>query len=87
MPPLRYAWWTCQKPIRKAPSEPTEHQQATVPLIDLLDDLVDLTPAHHITQPVSDYYAEYQKVCGELRETSSALWHTPCPSWQKGTRS
>ncbi len=55
--------------------EPTEHQQATVPLIDLLDDLVDLTPAHHITQPVSDYYAEYQKVCGELREVLGTVAH------------
>ncbi|GAB7101056.1 N-6 DNA methylase [Thermobifida fusca] len=69
----------------EGPLEPAEHQQATVPLIDLLDDLVDLTPAHHIVQPVPDHFAEYQAVCDELREVLDALAQT-LPALAEGDR-
>ncbi|HLU95791.1 MAG TPA: N-6 DNA methylase [Thermobifida alba] len=55
------------------PLEAAEHQRAEVPLVDLLDDRVDLTPAHHVTQPAPDHSAEYAAVRAELREVLDAL--------------
>ncbi|MEV4895211.1 N-6 DNA methylase [Nonomuraea sp. NPDC055795] len=41
------------------PFDPAPHQIVDVPLIDLLDEVVDLTPAHHISASSTDHLAEY----------------------------
>ncbi|MFG3031725.1 N-6 DNA methylase [Streptomyces sp. NPDC048253] len=48
--------------------EPDPGQLAEVPLIDLLDDTVDLTPGRHVDESHRDYAAEYQFLRGELAE-------------------
>jgi predicted DNA-binding transcriptional regulator AlpA len=41
------------------PLEPTADQVVDVPLIELLDETVDLTPAHHVAASRTDHLAEY----------------------------
>jgi hypothetical protein len=48
--------------------EPAPDQMAEVPLIDLLDDAVDLTPGRHVEQSHRDYAVEYQVLQRELTE-------------------
>ena len=48
------------------PLEPGPDQTADVPLIELLDDAVDLTPGRHIEESHRDYATEYQAVRREL---------------------
>lgn len=49
-------------------SEPVPGQVADVPLIDLLDDTVDLTPGRHVAESHRDYAAEYLSLRQELSE-------------------
>lgn len=53
--------------------DPEPRQVAEVPLIDLLDDLVDLTPAAHIVAGDRDYPAEYGALRAELEARLAAL--------------
>ncbi|MET9828167.1 N-6 DNA methylase [Streptomyces sp. NPDC006385] len=46
--------------------DPEPHQVADVPLIDLLDDTVDLTPGRHVEESHRDYATEYLEVRREL---------------------
>ncbi|USQ84694.1 SAM-dependent methyltransferase [Streptomyces phaeoluteigriseus] len=48
--------------------EPDPAQMAEVPLIDLLDDAVDLTPGRHVDDSHRDYAVEYQALRRELTE-------------------
>ncbi|MCX4751150.1 SAM-dependent methyltransferase [Kitasatospora sp. NBC_01287] len=48
------------------PWQPKPHQEVWVPLIDLLDDDVDLTPGRYVREPEPDYAAEYVALRGEL---------------------
>ncbi|MEU8654159.1 N-6 DNA methylase [Streptomyces sp. NPDC048737] len=48
--------------------EPGPEQVADVPLIDLLDDVVDLTPGRHVDDLRRDYAAEYRTLREELTE-------------------
>ncbi|CAH9417066.1 SAM-dependent methyltransferase [Streptomyces globisporus] len=48
--------------------EPTAEQMAEVPLVDLLDDAVDLTPSRHVEDIHRDYTVEYQTLRRELTE-------------------
>ncbi|MFD4015331.1 N-6 DNA methylase [Streptomyces sindenensis] len=48
--------------------EPTAEQMAEVPLVDLLDDAVDLTPGRHVGDSHRDYAVEYQTLRRELTE-------------------
>ncbi|MEU3299961.1 N-6 DNA methylase [Streptomyces sp. NPDC006678] len=48
--------------------EPGPEQLADVPLIDLLDDAVDLTPGRHVEDSHRDYAVEYQTLRRELTE-------------------
>ncbi|MFI8352664.1 N-6 DNA methylase [Streptomyces cyaneofuscatus] len=48
------------------PWEPQPHQEAEVPLIDLLDSEVDLTPGRYVREPEPDYVVEYAKVREDL---------------------
>ncbi|MFI2035023.1 N-6 DNA methylase [Streptomyces bottropensis] len=50
------------------PLEPAPEQTADVPLIDLLDDAVDLTPGRHVEDSHRDYAAEYRTLRQELTE-------------------
>ncbi|MFD9122194.1 N-6 DNA methylase [Streptomyces bottropensis] len=50
------------------PLEPAPEQTAEVPLIDLLDDAVDLTPGRHVEDSHRDYAAEYRTLRQELTE-------------------
>ncbi|MFJ8989973.1 N-6 DNA methylase [Streptomyces sp. NPDC102279] len=50
------------------PLEPRPEQMAEVPLIDLLDDVVDLTPGRHVEDHHRDYAVEYQVLSTELTE-------------------
>ncbi len=57
--------------------EPEPHQVEDVPLIDLLDEAVDLTPAHHIAKRTTDHLAEYlavrETLLSGLRQLSDTL--------------
>ncbi|MFF0450618.1 N-6 DNA methylase [Streptomyces sp. NPDC004609] len=53
--------------------EPAPAQVTDVPLIDLLDDSVDLTPGRHTTASHRDYGAEYAKLRGRLAEQLTRL--------------
>ncbi|WP_328917416.1 MULTISPECIES: N-6 DNA methylase [unclassified Streptomyces] len=53
--------------------EPTPQQTVDVPLIDLLDDMVDLTPSAHIAGAHRDYPAEYAALRDSLRDGLRAL--------------
>ncbi|MEU6406729.1 N-6 DNA methylase [Streptomyces sp. NPDC046985] len=55
------------------PWEPQSHQEARVPLIDLLDDEVDLTPGRHVREPEPDYAVEYAKLRADLDTRLSRL--------------
>ncbi|MEU5704245.1 N-6 DNA methylase [Streptomyces aurantiacus] len=48
--------------------EPAPEQTTDVPLIDLLDDAVDLTPGRHVEDSHRDYAVEYQALRRELTE-------------------
>ncbi|MEU9385986.1 N-6 DNA methylase [Streptomyces sp. NPDC048279] len=48
--------------------EPGPDQTADVPLIELLDDAVDLTPGRHVEESHRDYTTEYQALRQELAE-------------------
>ncbi|MEU1319938.1 N-6 DNA methylase [Streptomyces tibetensis] len=48
--------------------EPDPEQIADVPLIDLLDDAVDLTPGRHVEDSHRDFAVEYQTLRRELTE-------------------
>ncbi|GAB3949787.1 N-6 DNA methylase [Streptomyces sparsus] len=48
--------------------EPAPEQVAEVPLVDLLDDAVDLTPGRHVQDSHRDFAVEYQAVRRELTE-------------------
>ncbi|MGW7279421.1 N-6 DNA methylase [Streptomyces sp. NPDC054844] len=48
--------------------EPDPEQMAEVPLIDLLDDAVDLTPGRHVEDSHRDFAVEYQTLRRELTE-------------------
>ncbi|MEU0099242.1 N-6 DNA methylase [Streptomyces sp. NPDC006267] len=48
------------------PWEPQRHQEARVPLVDLLDDEVDLTPGRYVREPEPDYAVEYARLREEL---------------------
>ncbi|MFF8309712.1 N-6 DNA methylase [Streptomyces lydicus] len=53
--------------------EPFPEQVAEVSLIDLLDDVVDLTPGRHVEDSHRDYAVEYQTLRGELTEQARLL--------------
>ncbi|MFH8238409.1 N-6 DNA methylase [Streptomyces sp. NPDC018321] len=53
--------------------EPAPEQIADVPLIDLLDDTVDLTPGRHVEESHRDYATEYRVVRAELAEQLAQL--------------
>ncbi|TDQ54430.1 N-6 DNA methylase [Actinorugispora endophytica] len=55
------------------PLEPGEHQRADVPLIDLLDDQVDLAPPHHVAPAPPDHPADYAAARADLRDVLDAL--------------
>ncbi|MFD5748203.1 N-6 DNA methylase [Streptomyces sp. NPDC127033] len=48
--------------------EPEPGRLTEVPLIDLLDDVVDLTPGRHVEESHRDYAAEYHSLRRELTE-------------------
>ncbi|MFF3909828.1 N-6 DNA methylase [Streptomyces sp. NPDC001848] len=50
------------------PLEPGPDQTADVPLIELLDDTVDLTPGRHVEESHRDYATEYRSLQRELAE-------------------
>ncbi|MDX3134028.1 N-6 DNA methylase [Streptomyces europaeiscabiei] len=50
------------------PLEPAPEQTAEVPLIDLLDDAVDLTPGRHVEDSHRDFAVEYQTLRQELTD-------------------
>ncbi|MER7485650.1 N-6 DNA methylase [Streptomyces sp. NPDC126497] len=50
------------------PLEPRPQQITEVPQIDLLDDLVDLTPSRHVEESHRDYATEYDTLRRELTE-------------------
>ncbi|MFI0774659.1 N-6 DNA methylase [Streptomyces sp. NPDC021212] len=55
------------------PMEPRPEQIAEVPLIDLLDDTVDLAPRNHVRQLHRDHPAEYLAARQELERQARAL--------------
>lgn len=55
------------------PWEPQSHQEAEVPLIDLLDDEVDLTPSRYVREPEPDYAVEYARLREDLDTRLSRL--------------
>ncbi|SDG02527.1 N-6 DNA Methylase [Sinosporangium album] len=59
------------------PLQPALHQIADIPLIDLLDETVDLTPAQHITATCADHLANYtatrEALLGRLHELAGLL--------------
>ncbi|MFD5128011.1 N-6 DNA methylase [Streptomyces olindensis] len=48
--------------------EPRPDQTVDVPLIELLDDAVDLTPGRHVVESHRDYVAEYDRLRRELTQ-------------------
>ncbi|MFF3963018.1 N-6 DNA methylase [Streptomyces griseorubiginosus] len=55
--------------------EPEPDQVADVPLIELLDDTVDLTPGRHVEESHRDYPTEYLALRQELTEHLQQLAH------------
>lgn len=57
--------------------DPAPYQVVDVPLIDLLDEMVDLTPAHHVAASHTDHLAEYTAVrdalAGQFRVLAKIL--------------
>ncbi|MBE4740768.1 N-6 DNA methylase [Streptomyces caniscabiei] len=56
-----------------SPLEPSPDQIADVPLVDLLDDAVDLTPGRHVQESRRDYATEYRVLRQELAEQLEQL--------------
>lgn len=57
----------------EGPLEPEPDQTADVALIDLLDDIVDLTPGAYVRRTHRDYPAEYAALRGRLQDQLKAL--------------
>ncbi|MCX4776747.1 N-6 DNA methylase [Streptomyces sp. NBC_01264] len=55
------------------PWEPQPHQEVEVPLIDLLDNEVDLTPSRYVREPEPDYAVEYATLREDLDMRLSRL--------------
>ncbi|MEK8143848.1 N-6 DNA methylase [Streptomyces sp. M10(2022)] len=55
------------------PMEPTAEQVADVPLIDLLNDSVDLTPSAHVDASRQDFPAEYRALQRGIEERLNRL--------------
>ncbi|MFD3942739.1 N-6 DNA methylase [Streptomyces sp. NPDC058579] len=55
------------------PWDPQPHQETEVPLIDLLDNEVDLTPSRYVREPEPDYAVEYAKLREDLDTRLSRL--------------
>ncbi|NDZ71611.1 SAM-dependent methyltransferase, partial [Streptomyces sp. SID10362] len=55
------------------PLEPTSDQVADIPLIDLLDETVDLTPNLHVHRSTQDFRAEYWSLREEIEQQLQAL--------------
>ncbi|MFH9562688.1 N-6 DNA methylase [Streptomyces globisporus] len=55
------------------PWEPQPHQEVEVPLIDLLDNEVDLTPSRYVREPEPDYAVEYATLRDDLDMRLSRL--------------
>jgi len=55
------------------PLDPTDAQVVEVPLVDLLDDVVDLTPAVHMPAVPRDLADEYAQALSELSDTLARL--------------
>ncbi|MFD8318202.1 N-6 DNA methylase [Kitasatospora purpeofusca] len=55
------------------PLEPTDAQTVDVPLVDLLDDVVDLTPAVHLPTVRRDLAHEYEQARSELADALAGL--------------
>ncbi|MCX5393726.1 N-6 DNA methylase [Streptomyces sp. NBC_00094] len=55
------------------PLEPAPHQVADVPLIELLDDAVDLTPGRHTSASHRDFRAEYASLRARLEQQLQQL--------------
>ncbi|MEU8513987.1 N-6 DNA methylase [Kitasatospora sp. NPDC048722] len=55
------------------PLSPQPDQVVDIPLIDLLDDVVDLTPGSHIGSAHRDYLVEYTALRDQLRDQLRAL--------------
>ncbi|MGR6973887.1 N-6 DNA methylase [Streptomyces cynarae] len=66
--------------------DPRLDQVADVALIELLDDLVDLTPGRHVEGSHRDYAAEYQALQRELAEQLRLLAE-PLPALRAGSGS
>ncbi|WP_046471135.1 hypothetical protein [Allosalinactinospora lopnorensis] len=66
--------------------EAASSQQAEVAPVDLLDDLVDLTPAHHTEAVTADYPAEYAAARDRLQRVLNKLADA-LPTWPRGPRS
>ncbi|MEU7093317.1 N-6 DNA methylase [Kitasatospora aureofaciens] len=71
VPTVRMVDLTANAP--DAPLSPEPGQIVDVPLIDLLDDTVDLTPGSHIGSTNRDYLVEYTALREQLREQLQAL--------------
>ncbi|MER6213700.1 N-6 DNA methylase [Streptomyces sp. NPDC001674] len=55
------------------PLDPAPHQVVEAPLVDLLDDAVDLTPGRHILASHRDYRAEYESLRARLEHQLAGL--------------
>ncbi|MFB6477979.1 N-6 DNA methylase [Streptomyces virginiae] len=55
------------------PLDPAPHQVVDAPLVDLLDDAVDLTPGRHILSSHRDYRAEYASLRARLEHQLAQL--------------
>ncbi|MGW3443013.1 N-6 DNA methylase [Streptomyces sp. NPDC001076] len=66
------------------PLEPGPDQTADVPLIELLDDAVDLTPGRHVEESHRDYATEYRALRQELAEQVRLLTDL-LPTLMEGT--
>lgn len=55
------------------PLDPTHAQDVEVPLVDLLDDVVDLTPAVHMLTASRDLADEYEQALSELSDALARL--------------
>lgn len=56
-----------------ADPEPREEQTVEVPLVELLDDTVDLTPSRHVRASHRDHAAEYAAVRREIESELTAM--------------
>ncbi len=65
------------------PLDPVAGQSADIPLIDLLDDAVDLTPAAHMPAVQRDLATEYEQARAEFSTTLATL-ETLLPNLQAG---